>query len=157
DDTVVIYVDSIPGAGFGTTMMMTDNADGGRAGASGMGTDGSRATLVFAPDFAADYAIVVRNDSASLFMLAAGGSHTFVRALTRAPALTFDTACVKELGGITMADLGSQAGNPLHWMATLLNASNGFRSNELQGVANASVPGTNPGSGSTLTLVSGDY
>ncbi|MCC6875187.1 MAG: hypothetical protein IT378_12845 [Sandaracinaceae bacterium] len=143
DDTIVIYVDAVPGIGFADTTGLTDNADGGRAAASAMGTDGARADLAFPAGFEPESAIVVRPDFAGLFRLQSGGSHTFVRALTRAPEPGFATSCVKEMGGITMTDLGSQAGNPIRWIATLMNSSNAFRSNEFHGVS--PVPGANIG------------
>jgi hypothetical protein len=132
NDSVVIYLDVLPDSGFASTAGFTDNGDPGRAAISGMGTSSGRADLTFAAGFTADHAIVLRADSASLFELREG-AHRFISSLTRSPA--FDTSCVREAGGFTMADLGSQAGNPIHWVATLLNSENAFRSNEFQGVA----------------------
>jgi hypothetical protein len=139
-DAIVLYVDAVPGVGFVDTAGFTDNVDGGRAAASGMGTDGGRATLVFPDGFAPESAIVIEPGFAGLFRLVGGGSHAFVRALALSPG--FATSCVKELGGISMADLGTQPGNPLRVIGTLLNSANGFRSNEFQG---ATGPGANIG------------
>ncbi|MCZ7687035.1 MAG: hypothetical protein M5U28_53145 [Sandaracinaceae bacterium] len=142
NDTVVVYIDSIPGAGFNDTTGFTDAGDPGRIAVSGVDSLGQRAALTFAPGFEADYAIAIRADSASLFQLRSGTAHLFVTALTREPLGTFGTSCVKELGGISMAMLGSQAGNPIHWVATLLNplgVSGPFRSNEFQGVASTAA------------------
>lgn len=141
NDTVVLYIDSVPDAGFADTTGFTDTADAGRAGISAANPGGGRADLTFAPGFRPDYAIAIRNDSANLFELVAGGSHAFVATLTRAPLATFSTSCVKELAGFSMAQLGSQAGNPLRWVATALNPNDNppFRSNELHGLAVAPV------------------
>ena len=158
NDTLVIYVDSLPGVGASDTTGFTDFADAGRAAASGANASG-RADLTFATGFGADYAIVIRGDSASLFQLVPGTSHVFVASLTRAPSAGFASACVKELDGISMADLGSAPGNPFRWVATLLNpsdASGAFRSNEFQGVADGTASGGNIGVAS-FALAGGDY
>jgi MYXO-CTERM domain-containing protein len=137
DDTVVVYIDSIPNAGYADTRGFTDMDDQGRAATSGAAANG-RADLFFAGTFRPDYAIAIRHDSASLFRLVAGDQHGFVSSLTRAPSGNdFAASCVKELDGISMADLGSQAGNPLRFVATLVNpvsAQGVFRSDEFQGI-----------------------
>ncbi|MCA9513770.1 MAG: hypothetical protein KC635_02400, partial [Myxococcales bacterium] len=152
-DTVVIYVDSQPG-GFTSTADFTDIGDRGRAAVSGRGTDNSQAPLTFPAGFEADFALVFSgndggggNGGASLFALNADGAHTFVKSLGLAPAIGggFGTACDREIGGITMADLGGVPGGAFRFFGTLLNATNGYRSNELIGVAAAVVPAANPG------------
>jgi MYXO-CTERM domain-containing protein len=155
DNTVVFYVDSIPNQGFTDTTGFDDNADSGRAAASAMGTDGTRADLTFARGFGADYAIVLRTEGAFLFRLRAGMPHEFLRTLTHAPeGASWDSTCARELG-VSMTDLGSRAGNPIHWLGTLLNASTGFRSNELQGVADGTSSAGNIGAAS-FALANGD-
>lgn len=149
DDSVVVYIDSTSG-GFSSTAGFTDAADGGRAAASGLGTGGGASVLTFATSFFADYAIVLRNDSASLFQLTAGGSHVFVRSLTRAPSDWTTNPCVREVGGVTFADIASTGS--FHYVATLINASNAFRSDELQGsaalaFAGGAIPMTLPADG----------
>ncbi len=142
NDSVVIYIDSTSG-GFANTAMFTDISDGGRAAASGRGTASGTSVLTFGTSFFADYAIVLRNDSASLFQLSAGGAHTFVRSLTRGPIDWTTNPCVREAAGITLADLSSTGS--FHYVATLINASNAFRSDELQGSAPlVFVQGANP-------------
>lgn len=134
DNTVVIYIDSIPNEGFDDTTSFDDEGDASRKAISG-GTE----NLVFAPDFGADYAIAIRGDSATLFELVGGGAHIEVKALTRAPSTDFGEACAKELGDFSMADLGSQAGNPIRFVATLVeNGAGGFaRADQYHGVAAA--------------------
>ncbi len=148
DDSVVIYIDSTAN-GFTSTATLTDNADGGRAAISGNGTGGGTSVLTFAQSFAADYAIVLRNDSASLFQLNTG-SLTFVRSLTRGPTDWSTNPCVREVVGATLTDLGSTGS--FHYVATLINASNAVRSDELQGVSSltftqAAAPMTLPADG----------
>ncbi|MFT3711392.1 MAG: GEVED domain-containing protein [Archangium sp.] len=132
-DDIVIYIDSRTG-GFSSTAGFTDNADQGRAAASGMGTDGSRATLNFPAGFQPDFAIVIQNGFSGLFELVAGGSHNFVKNLNRSTAIAVPPPCVSEWNGFSMSDLGAQLGGDLRYVATLLNATNATRSNEFNGV-----------------------
>ncbi|MBL8910027.1 MAG: hypothetical protein JNM17_04900, partial [Archangium sp.] len=141
-DSIVIYLDSRTG-GFADTSTFTDFADQGRAAASGMGTDGARAQLNFAAGFAPDYAIVIQNGFTGLFELVGGGSHVFVKNITRSSVVTVPPPCVAEWSGFSMGDLGAQLGTDIRYVATLLNSTNGFRSNEFHGVAAA--PGANIG------------
>ncbi|MGE0788793.1 MAG: MYXO-CTERM sorting domain-containing protein [Sandaracinaceae bacterium] len=154
-DAIVIYIDSVPGVGITNTSQLTDVGDPGRRAVSGTnGTDSS--DLAFASGFGADYAIVIEDASASLFELVAGGPLAFAGSLTRAPSSGFGASCVKELNGISMADLGSQAGNPIRWVATLINPSTAFRSNEFQGIATATAPAANIGA-AAHALAAGDW
>lgn len=152
-DAIVIYIDSVPGIGISNTSVLTDTADLGRAAISGS-NGGNSSDLAFSAGFAADYAIVIEAGGANLFQLVAGGSHVFVSALTRFPTSGFGASCTKEMNGISMADLGSQAGNPFRWVATLINPTNAFRSNELQGVSAA--PASNIGQ-APFALSAGDW
>ncbi len=151
-DSIVIYVDSRTG-GFTDTTTLNDFSDQGRAAASGMGTDGTRSSLAFAQGFAADYAIVIQNNFSGIFRLVAGGPHVFVKTLTRSSVMTVPPPCVGEWTGFSMADLGAQLGGDLRYVATLLNSTNGFRSNEYQGVIG--VPAT--GGVGPYTLGSGEF
>lgn len=153
NDTIVIYVDSRTG-GFNDTSTFTDNADQGRAAASGMGTNGARAQLNFASGFAPDYAIVIQNGFSGLFELVGGGSHVFVKTLTRSSVVTVPPPCVSEWTGFTMADLGAQLGTDLRYVATLLNATDATRSNEFHGVI--SVPAGNIGA-APHTFAAGEF
>jgi MYXO-CTERM domain-containing protein len=153
NDTVVLYLDTVPGAGFADTSGFTDSGDPGRAAVSGL--NGGRSLLTFASDFGADFAIAIRADSATLFRLRAGASHDVVTSLTRAPSTGFGTSCVKELAGFTLAQLGSQPGNPIRFVGTVLDPSQNppFRANELQGAATA--PAMNLG-GTAYTFAAGN-
>ena len=112
-----------------------DRGDPGRAAISGSSAGGDNADLTFAPGFGADYAVVIEPGGANLFRVVEGGAHEFLRSLTTAPSSGFGAACSREMNGFSMADLGSQPGNPFRWVVTLLNPNNAFRSNEFQGVA----------------------
>ncbi|MFO0595404.1 MAG: GEVED domain-containing protein [Myxococcaceae bacterium] len=130
-DDIVIYFDTV-GGGFADTNAFTDNSDQGRAAASGMGTDGSRAALTFAPGFQADYALVIQNGFTGLFALRGGSAHVFVKTVNTVNGS--GSNCVHEFDGLTLADLGATNPNDVRFVATLLNATNGFRSNEFHGV-----------------------
>ncbi|MCX8092213.1 MAG: hypothetical protein N3I86_14980, partial [Verrucomicrobiae bacterium] len=61
NDTLVIYIDSVPG-GLGSTVLLNDAGDDLRKAVSGWnGTDRSR--VVFPSGFGADYAIAIHNNS----------------------------------------------------------------------------------------------
>ncbi|MCB9575388.1 MAG: hypothetical protein H6709_25205, partial [Kofleriaceae bacterium] len=137
-NTVVIYLDTAAG-GFTTTAGFTDNGDPGRIAASGF--DGSnRSTLEFG-GLSPDFALVFNDGGASLYALVDGGSHVFV--VNPTVAASSAGPCIRELGGLTLGDLGLAPGDSFHYVATLLNASNAYRSNELQGTATA--PASNIG------------
>ncbi|MFK7991430.1 MAG: MYXO-CTERM sorting domain-containing protein [Sandaracinaceae bacterium] len=149
-NSVVVYLDTLPGEGIDNTSQLTDTADPGRSAVSGTnGTDS--ADLGFAPGFRPDYAIVIEASGVNLFQLVAGGSLTFVRSLNVVVAAG---GCTREMDGFSMADLGSQTGNPIRWVATLINSTTAFRANEFQGVVTA--PATNPGT-TAFDLAEGDF
>jgi hypothetical protein len=152
-DAVVIYLDSRAG-GFTSTAGFTDNSDSGRSAASGVGQSSGRADLTFAAGFTADFAIVLKGSFAGVFELRAGQPHVFVKLLTRTPDATFDAACTRELSGLSVTELGAGLGTDIRYVATLLNASNAFRSNEFHGTA--AVPGANIGVASHA-LAAGDF
>ncbi|MBO6938322.1 MAG: hypothetical protein JJ863_25355 [Deltaproteobacteria bacterium] len=155
NDYAVVYLDTRAG-GFATTTPLTDISDPGRAAVSGRGTDGAMADVTFpvAPvAFEADFAIAINNvtgtPSANLFELVGGASLTYVATLV-ATEVVVGCSHLRLEGSI--ADLGLESGDSFRWAATLLNATNGFRSNEVQG-AFATTP-ANPGIG---PIVLGGY
>lgn len=153
NDHVVIYLDTTTG-GVTSTQQLSDNSDLGRAAVSGLGLDGTRAVLEFAPGFEADYAIVFSGGVSSLFSLSPTTGLTFVKALTSTPAVP--PTCDRELDGFGLADLGLVPGDAFDYVATVLNANDGFRSDEFHGVASTSVPAGNPGA-NTVSLQTGDF
>lgn len=152
-DVIVLYVDSRAG-GFATTGGFDDAGDLHRAAISGTAS-GQRATLNFAPTFAADYAIAIGNGFAGLWELGQP-AHAFQKTLTIFPVSGGANTCNHELGGLTLTDLGIRPGDSFRYVATLINGTNAFRSNEFHGVAGSTVPGPNPGA-STVSLATGDF
>ncbi|MEI2608159.1 MAG: choice-of-anchor Q domain-containing protein [Candidatus Promineifilaceae bacterium] len=136
-NAMVVYLDTDNGGtGFSTTSGFTDTADGCRRAISGF--DGTnRSTLNFATGFTANYAICLDNGFAGLWQLTNGGSHTFITSLNRT-----NTGTDYEMN-FTLANLGLSAGSQIRYVATYLNSTNGFRSNEFHGVE--TFAGGNPG------------
>lgn len=146
NDAMVIYIDSVAG-GFNTTNTFNDTADACRRSISGY--DGSnRSRLNFATGFNADYAICMDTSFAGLWQLAGTGSHTFVTSVNRTNAGSHYEM------NLTLANLGLANGGSFNYVATYLNPSNTFRSDEFHGVA--SFGGGNPGY-TTVTLAAGDF
>jgi hypothetical protein len=131
-DAVVVYLDS-RGGGFASTAGFTDSGDARRSAASGRSATG-QAILDFAPGFGADFAIVLDASGAELFELAEGDAHRWVAALPTASSGDLSSACVRELA-LNMADIDSAPGAAFDFVATLLETSQPFRSNELVGAA----------------------
>lgn len=128
NDDIVIYIDSKAG-GIADTAAFTDTGDGLRKAISG--TDGSnRATLTFAPGFAADYALALNNGFAGLWQLAANGSHVFL-----GTAFLANSGGTPEVG-IALDDIGldTDGGGTLRYVATLISET-AYRSDEYHGVA----------------------
>ncbi|MCS6844663.1 MAG: hypothetical protein NZ528_10155 [Caldilineales bacterium] len=147
NDAMVIYVDSVSG-GYASTSTFDDTGDPCRKAISGY--DGfNRSILNFAPGFAADYAICMDTTFAGVWQLAGTGSHTYIASASR----TTTTPGHFEMN-LTMANLGLAAGGTFKYVATYLNPSNAYRSDEFHGVA--AYSGGNPGY-TTVNLASGDY
>ncbi|MCA9606065.1 MAG: hypothetical protein KC619_10750 [Myxococcales bacterium] len=141
-DVVVVYIDSIPGAGIASTSTLNDTSSvfaaavsGGSLPSTGAGT-ANVATLNFPSGFRPDYALaLVMNPcdgsaDAQLFPLASG---------TMTPSFPghFGTGSSFFLYGLTLADLGMSQGDSFNYLATVVNARNGWRGNEFQGLAAA--------------------
>ena len=149
-DIFVLYLDTVAG-GFADTSTFTDRTDVHRAAISGFQQTGgnARANLVFAADFRPDYAIAFGNGYAGLWKLVANGSHTHIVDLT-----TPQGNCFHELGGFTIEDVGLQPGEPMKFVATLINPLTAVRSNEFHGLATA--PANNIGA-AAFTMPAGSY
>lgn len=149
NDAMVIYFDTDQGGtGFATTSGFTDVGDACRRAISGF--DGTnRATLNFAPGFTANYAICMDASFAGLWQLSSGGAHTFITSVNR----TTVTANHYEMD-LTLANLGLASGAAFDYVATYLNPTNAFRSDEFQGVL--AFAGGNPGY-TTVSLAAGDW
>ncbi len=139
DDTTVVYIDSRPG-GFASTVPLSDTTNIYTAAATGVGTSMGTADLTFAPSFGADYALVFRNtDPAGVQPAAAFIYELRSGALTlvATPTVRQDPAAgcaVFHIGDFLASDIGvGGPGDSFKWFATLINASNAFRSDEYQG------------------------
>ena len=149
NDALVIYIDSQAG-GFSDIDLFGDTADSLRAAISGFdGTNKSQ--LNFAAGFEADYAIALSPDGGINFggqwELAAGlnNSLIFQNSVNLSPTgggtagsspFTFDFA---------LSSLGIAAGDSFDFVATYLNPTNAFRSDEAIG------DGIGPGNPGTAT------
>ncbi len=152
-DTVVIYLDADASAatGFANTTGFTDNGDLGRAAVSAMGTNAGppRADLTFPTDFGAEYAIAFNGGAATLYELKAGVGHVAVTNPT-----VDASGCVIELSDVNLDDMGLAPGATFTWFATLLNASNAYRSNEFHGVT---TPPSADIAVNPFTMADGDF
>lgn len=77
NDAVILYIDCRPG-GFNNTGSLMDNSSMAAMGISGYASPGFRALANFAPNFTADFALVLsRNPGSGLYEIAAGpdGTH----------------------------------------------------------------------------------
>lgn len=149
NDAMVIYLDTDQGGtGFATTSGFTDTGDPCRRAISGF--DGTnRSTLNFASGFTANYAICMDAGFAGLWQLSNGGAHTFVADLQRNTV----TANHYEMN-LTLANLGLAPTASFNYVATYLNPTNAFRSNEFHGVL--AFAGGNPGY-TPVSLAAGDW
>ncbi len=161
NDAAVIYLDSIDG-GFTSTSSFTDEADPLRAAISGQGTgSGDSSELTFSIGFQPDFAIAFDATYAGLWQLVSGGSHTFIKGLGIQPASTSQS--VYELGAalapytpLSLSDIGLAQGGTFKFLATYLNSSNAFRSNEFIGAAETTAASGNIGA-SPFTMADGDF
>ena len=131
-DAMVIYIDTDGGgAGFNTTAGFTDSSDPCRRAVSGY--DGTNQSIInFAsgsPGFKADYAICMEIGASSVYRLVNGGLHVFIANVNH----TSVTALHHEMD-LTLANLGLGPGSRFDYVATYLNHTNAYRSNEFQGV-----------------------
>ncbi len=145
NDNVVIYIDSETG-GVSSTANLTDFADGGRRAVSGLGNGGgARSTVAFPTGFQADYAISIDNSFIGLFEIVESGSHNFVADATN------DISDPVWTVQFTFANIGANTSKRFKFVATHMNNTNAFRSNEAIGLSDAG--GSNVGNG-TLTFSS---
>ncbi len=143
NDRLVIYLDTLPG-GYADTTTLSDLADPGRGAVSG-GTDSE---VAFPAGFAADLAIAFdASNGGFLYRLAAGGDNSLLYLADlggddAASAASFSFA-------VDPTDLGIAAWSGFRFVATYLNASNRFRSDEAIGDG---LPPDNPGLPSSVTF-----
>lgn len=149
-DTMVIYIDSVTG-GVTNTGGLSDNGDLLRQAISGF--DGTnRSQINFFPGFGADYSIAASPDPSpgpqfgGLWGLVEGGANSlsFVAGVNLTPS--DNTAASSYTMTFNVADIGLTpgAGQSFNFVATYLNETNAFRSDEALGAA---IAGGNPGAG----------
>ena len=134
-DAIVMYIDSVAGGlhDIGTINDVGGGSDRGRAAVSGLGIQSGSSKLSFAPGFYADYAIAIEPTTANLFQINPNGSLTFIKSVNLMPGNN-GTDQQREIQ-LQLSDLSLPSGGTFRWVATLLNANNGYRSNELNGEA----------------------
>jgi hypothetical protein len=150
-DAIVIYIDSVSG-GFTDTSSFNDQADSLRRAISGAseGTTGidanSRSILTFNSGFTADYAIALNTGFGGLWELVSGGDNslTFRSAVGLSPTEVSDSTSYTFATNVTNLGLSANSGESFKFVATYLNASNSYRSNEAIGFA---ISGGNPSNG----------
>ena len=134
NDFLVIYIDS-ESDGLTSTSSINDEADIFRKAISGR-DGGNKSTINFPPGFTANYAISMENNEAALFRINSDGTLTFIRTLFNDGGLS-TTEVSYPLTIDLIVDLGTTAGpESFKFVATYLNASNAFRSNEFIGDSN---------------------
>jgi hypothetical protein len=137
NDGAVMYIDSAPG-GFANTGDLTDYTSVPRGLVSGLGAkSGKRALLTFPSGFEADYAVYVRYHDAGAFRLSAA-SHELIGA-AQANASTTALQYVQSNGTnlelrVPLEPLALTPGSTVKFIVTLLNGSDGYRSDEFVGV-----------------------
>ena len=153
----VIYIDSVAGGVLSTAALVDVDTPEEAAVSGGASLMPNVSVLTFGPGFDADFAVAFTNTvagaSATLYALTAAGQHTVVGTLV-ATQVAPGTCSRLEIRGITLSALGVAQGASFDWLATLLDGTTGFRTNEFQGVA--SPPASNP-QAAPVTLGQGDF
>ncbi len=151
NDVMVIYIDADNGTtGITNTSVLTDISDNGRSAISGSSSSNS-SDLEFAFGFAANYAITLESTFSGLYAIGNDPTnHNFQRDLGTA----FNDPLYEMT--LTMGDLGLSAGDSFRYVATYLNSSNTWRSNEFHGVSAATVGSDNIGL-NPFSLAEGDF
>ena len=153
NDFVVIYIDSIVGGATNTAAFVdtgASNLDLNRSAISGFG-GGNRSIVNFAPGFEADFAISFNPGSGGnsgfggLWQLDNNSNFTFVDSINLSPTGT--ATATNYTFDFDFSEIGITSADPFDFVATYLNSSNAFRSNEAIGASDAPSGGTNIGNG----------
>ncbi|MCA0447762.1 MAG: T9SS type A sorting domain-containing protein [Bacteroidetes bacterium] len=144
NDAIVIYIDSDNSRNFPFTATFTDEGDNLRKGISGR-NGGSNSLLFFPGTLTADYAVAFAPTQGfgGLWQLETG-SHTFVATANLSSTTVTDPVFTVSF---TWASIGltGAPGDNFKFIATYLNPTNAFRSDEAIGDASFSGnPGTGP-------------
>ena len=142
NDQVVIYIDNTRGGGFRSTAGFTDEQDSLRRAISAR-VESFSSEVRFPPGFTPTHAIGIERGYAGLWKLANDAQHTSARDLGLIPTAE-PLSSVYEMS-FRLADIGLQPGDSFRYIATLLNSTNSYRSNEFHGVRFSTVGGQNLG------------
>ncbi|MCK8480534.1 T9SS-dependent choice-of-anchor J family protein [Psychroserpens algicola] len=143
ENHIVVYIDSKAG-GITSTTNLIDAGDDGRKAISGFDGNLLRSVVNFPPGFEPDYAISLHKDFAGLFEIIENGSHNFIQSANLNPLGSNNNA--NYTFNIDFSSINALAGGEsFKFLATYINASGAFRSNESIGDNTATGnPGTNP-------------
>ncbi|WP_240644780.1 T9SS type A sorting domain-containing protein [Cyclonatronum proteinivorum] len=143
-DALVIYL--FTGAAGRNVIdgQVNDQEDELRLAISSAGADGS--TITFFPGFEASHAIGINAGFGGLWSIPATGSigNNGLDFVTSVNSTLNSTTQASFTFSFTYANLGLNPGDPIYFVATYLNGTNGFTSNEGYG---SGLPGNNPGPG----------
>ena len=146
NDGLVIYIDSTAGGAsvISSGAGFTDSADSNRGAITTRGLN--TLNLPIAADFAISL-LPVQGPFGGLWSLSNGANLPFVTSVNLLPL----NATGPYTFSFSLANIGLTAGQSFNFVATYLNGSNGFLSNEtLSGTTGLGA--TNPGTPSTVTL-----
>ncbi|MEM6315632.1 MAG: hypothetical protein AAF743_16210 [Planctomycetota bacterium] len=149
-DAAVIYIDAAPGVGLNSTATIEDTSDPGRSAISG-DAGSNQSEITFAPGFGADFAIAIDTGFAGLFRINADGSLTFVDSANRNASDANNTEI-----DFNLSEIDLTPGDSFDFVATYLNSSNAFRSDEFVGVASSTIGPGNIGQ-NPVTLGTMDF
>ena len=130
-DFTAMYIDSVVG-GVSNTSALSDTADGGRAGLSGLGFGGETSDLGFASGFGADFGVSWESAFSGIFDLNSDPSNFgFVSGVITDSARDASDSAWNI--SFNMSDIGLSAGDSFKVVASYLNNGNAFRSGEFIG------------------------
>jgi len=130
-DFTAMYIDSVAG-GVSNTSALSDTADGGRAGLSGLGFGGETSDLGFASGFEADFGVSWEAAFSGIFDLVNDNSSFGFVAGVSTDASRDATDASWNIS-FNMSDIGLSAGDSFKVVASYLNSGNAFRSGEFIG------------------------
>jgi len=147
NDAFVIYIDS-EASGFTSTATFTDTADLNRASVSAFnGTNRATINLPIAADYAISFIPTVFS---GVWKLNSANNFTFQQAVSLSPGTNNATSYTFSLS-VASIGLTPNSGQSFSFVATYLNATNAFLSNEtLSGITGFGA--TNPGTNTPTTL-----
>ena len=127
---IVIYIDSIPGGYSGTDVLLSGYTPWYLAASGGMLT----MDLLFAPEFQADFAVVIKDGRAYLIELT---DQDYMTPSILLNLSFFDVTFPgpMEVGGLELISIGLAPGDTFKYIVTALNLDIPVRANEYHGVS----------------------